>query len=307
MKSLSALRFFFFFLFFFSVETILAWTSNKSSVEHANPKQFGNTEQSQSSPSTPDPTMTRRKIFTTIGTALISGEYLSGINPRVSLAAEPGEVIRRSAAYLPGYGPSDVFYPESFAGNWKMTREVEFNNPSSSSSSVLRLTYPVRFIRSIEDDSVVADRGFNQAELESALVRTIQKGRQEDGDERSSITSPKVSYEWAENNPNDLRLVLSDGTKKEIKVTKRATERTIDTVSSSEFQRVTQEDVRRGGIPSISARRIVSKYKRADESTLEGIEIVYEMAGGDPLSTPITGSKNTTPMALSKSKLYLVR
>ena len=297
MKSLLALRIFGSLFFFSKEETIFAWTSR--SALHPN-----------------DPIMmTRRKTFaTTVGTSLVAAEVLSFMNPSVSVAAAPldaGEAVRRSAANIPGYGKQDVFYPELFAGNWKMTREVEFNNnnpSSSSSSSVLRLMYPIRFIRSIEDDAVVADRGYNQAELETALVRTVQRGRKEDGEESSSTTasstnSPKISYEWVQSNPNDLRLVLSDGTKKEIKVTKRATERTVDTVSSSEFQRVTQEE--RGGIPLISARRIVSKWKQVDESTLEGIEIVYEMAGGDPLSTSLTG--NITPTILSKSRLYLVR
>ena len=298
MKSLLVLRIFCSLFFFSKEETIFAWTSR--SALHPNDQIM----------------MTRRKTFaTTVGTSLVAAEVLSFMNPSVSVAAAPldaGEAVRRSAANIPGYGKQDVFYPELFAGNWKMTREVEFNNnnpSSSSSSSVLRLMYPIRFIRSIEDDAVVADRGFNQAELETALVRTVQRGRKEDGEESSSSTtasstnSPKISYEWVQSNPNDLRLVLSDGTKKEIKVTKRATERTVDTVSSSEFQRVTQEE--RGGIPLISARRIVSKWKQVDESTLEGIEIVYEMAGGDPLSTSLTG--NITPTILSKSRLYLVR
>jgi len=298
MKSLLVLRIFCSLFFFSKEETIFAWTSR--SALHPN-----------------DPIMmTRRKTFaTTVGTSFVAAEVLSFMNPSVSVAAAPldaGEAVRRSAANIPGYGKQDVFYPELFAGNWKMTREVEFNNnnpSSSSSSSVLRLMYPIRFIRSIEDDAVVADRGYNQAELETALVRTVQRGRKDDGEESSSSTtapstnSPKISYEWVQSNPNDLRLVLSDGTKKEIKVTKRATERTVDTVSSSEFQRVTQEE--RGGIPLISARRIVSKWKQVDESTLEGIEIVYEMAGGDPLSTSLTG--NITPTILSKSRLYLVR
>jgi hypothetical protein len=299
MKSLLALRIFC-FLFFSEEERIYAWNS-RSALHHNDPTM-----------------MTRRKTFaTTVGTALVAAEVLNFMNPSVAVAAAPldaGEAVRRSAANIPGYGKQDVFYPELFAGNWKMTREVEFNNnnnpSSSSSSSILRLMYPVRFIRSIEDDAVVADRGYNQAELETALVRTAQRERKEDGEESSSTTasstnSPKISYEWVQSNPNDLRLVLSDGTKKEIKVTKRATERTVDTVSSSEFQRVTQEE--RGGIPLIYARRIVSKWKQVDESTLEGIEIVYEMAGGDPLSTSLTGSKNTTPTVLSKSRLYLVR
>ena len=248
-KSLLALRIFCSLFFFSKEETIFAWTSR--SALHPNDSIM---------------MMTRRKTFaTTVGTSLVAAEVLSFMNPSVSVAAAPldaGEAVRRSAANIPGYGKQDVFYPELFAGNWKMTREVEFNNnnnnnnnsnpSSSSSSSVLRLMYPIRFIRSIEDDAVVADRGYNQAELETALVRTVQRGRKEDGEESSSTTasstnSPKISYEWVQSNPNDLRLVLSDGTKKEIKVTKRATERTVDTVSSSEFQRITQEE--RGGIP----------------------------------------------------------
>jgi hypothetical protein len=111
-----------------------------------------------------------------------------------------------------------------------------------------------------------------------------------------------------------VNVAMADGTKKEIKVTKRATERTGDTVSSSEFQRITQEDTRQiggpGGIPQISARRVVSKWKKIDDSTLEGIEIVYAVGGGgDPLSTSLTGqsNNNAAPTILSKSRLYLVR
>ena len=231
------------------------------------------------------------------------------IAPQSATAAAPldaGEAIRRGAANIPGYGSSDVFYPESFAGSWKVTRDVEFPSSASPSSPppVLRLTYPVRFITSIEDDAVVADRGYNQAELEAALAR---RG--------SASSSPTVlSYDWVANNPNVVKVALADGTKKEIKVTKRATERTNNTVSSSEFQRITQEDTRQttgglGGIPQISARRVVSKWKTVDNSTLEGIEIVYAVGGGgDPLSTSLTGSDTTsTPTILSKSRLYLVR
>jgi hypothetical protein len=223
---------------------------------------------------------------------ILAGITVIGLTPTVSKAAAPidaGEAIRRSAANIPGYGQSDVFFQEALSGSWKMTREVEFGGREP-----LRLTYPFRFIRSIEDDAVVADRGVNQAELEKALVRAVT-GKEEAATVRS--------YEWAQTNPNDLRLVMLDGSKKEIKVTKRATERTDTTVSSSEFQRVTQEDER--GIPIVSARRVLTKWKIVEESTVEGLEIVYSMAGGDPLAAGPGGS--FTPTVLSKSRLYLVR
>ena len=245
--------------------------------------------------------------------------------PSSSNAAAPldaGEAIRRGAANIPGYGSSDVFYPESFRGSWKVTRDVQFPSAASASDApppTLRLTYPMRFIRSIEDDAVVADRGYNQAELEAALARRGSSSSPSPESTASSSSPSQVvlSYDWAANNPNVVRVALADGTKKEIKVTKRATERTGDTVSSSEFQRITQEDTRQlaaggpGAVPQISARRVVSKWKRVDDSTLEGIEIVYAVgAGGDPLSTSLPGqpqSGGAGPTILSKSRLYLVR
>jgi coenzyme F420-reducing hydrogenase beta subunit len=232
----------------------------------------------------------RRKVLSTSLASVATAALCAILQPSPSEAAAPldaGEAIRRGAAKIPGYGQTDVFYPKSFEGTWKATREVEFNGRSDST---LRLTYLVRFIRSIEDSAVVADRGFNQVELEKSIVSTV-KGE--------SAGTAVLTFEWTQSNPNDLRIVMSDGTKKEIKVTKRATERTDSTVSSSEFQRVTQEDQR--GIPIISARRVVSKWKTMDDSTLEGLEIVYDMGGGDPLA----GAASKEGSILSKSRLVL--
>jgi hypothetical protein len=223
---------------------------------------------------------------------LLSGIFLAGFTPLPTYAASPidaGEAIRRGAANIPGYGPTDVFFPVSLVGSWKMTREVEFGGGSQP----LILTYPFRFLQSIEDDAVVMDRGVNQAELELALLRAVA-GKEDDTSLRS--------YEWAYTNPNDLRLVLPNGLQKEIKVTKRATERGDGFVSSSEFQRVTQEDAR--GISNISARRVLNKWKLVDVNTIEGLEIVYSMGGGDPMAA---GSGSAQPTVLSKSRLYLKR
>jgi hypothetical protein len=225
---------------------------------------------------------------------LLSGIFLAGLTqtPLPTYAASPidaGEAIRRGAANIPGYGPTDVFFPSSLIGSWKMTREVDFGGGSQP----LILTYPFRFLQSIEDNAVVMDRGVNQAELEKALIRAV--AGKEDG-------ASLQSYEWAYTNPNDLRLVLPNGLQKEIKVTKRATERGDGFVSSSEFQRVTQEDVR--GIYNISARRVLNKWKLVDGNTIEGLEIVYSMGGGDPMAA---GSGSAQPAVLSKSRLYLKR
>jgi len=204
--------------------------------------------------------------------------------PSIAKAASPvdaGEAVRRSAANLPGYGPTDVFYPVDWKGLWTMRRELISDN-------TLVLNYTVRFLPSIQDSAVVADRGFNQVNLETSL-----RGKE---DAVQSCT-------WSETNPNDLRMILADGSRKEIKVTKRASEMTEKTVSSSEFQRVSQEDAR--GIPAITARRVLTKWKMVNDNLIEGLELVYDMGGGgDPLSTTATSS---SPKVLSKSRLRLER
>lgn len=242
--------------------------------------------------------ISRRDLGTTasdvskvVATVLVSNTVFPGDE---ALAADPqdlGEAIRRSATKLPGYGPSDVFFPGRVGGTWKMTREVDFQDGKVP----LRLAYSYRFIPSIEDAAVVADRGFNQAQLESTVMQLS-------GGSNASTNTP-ISYEWQYTNPNDLRLTLSNGRTKEIKVTKRATDLLTDgLISSSEFQRVTQEGPR--GIPDVSARRVVTKWRIVNDSTMEGMEVIYSMPGGDPMTA---GTMSSAPSILSKSRLLLVR
>lgn len=230
------------------------------------------------------PSRRRRQIAISGIASLIASPTLPA---NAAAPMDAGEAIRRSAANIPGFGPTDVFFPSDLLGSWQMDREVEIGDRT------IKLSYPFRFIQSIEDDAVVADRGSNQAELEKAIVQTVTGNKEP--------SSTVRSYEWVMTNPNDLRLTLSDGKRKEIKVTKRATERSENTVSSSEFQRFTQEDER--GIPVISARRVLTKWKIIDNSTIEGIEVVYSMGGGDPLAD----SSASQPSILSKSRLFLTR
>ncbi|CAB9520801.1 expressed unknown protein [Seminavis robusta] len=229
--------------------------------------------------------------------SLASGAFVGLAHHEAASAASPAnpsEAIRRSAANIPGYGQSDVFYPSFFQGNWRVKRTILL--PENDG---LTLDYSVRFLPSIEDGAVVADRGWNQANLEMA-IRALTTKTPDD--------AAMPSYQWTETNPNDLRLTFPDGTQKEIKVTKRATEKTEEGVFSSEFQRVTQEDFR--GIPVISARRVMSKYKVVG-SSIEGMEVVYDAGGiGDPLAGPTNAGNagdSSQPKILTKSKLLLER
>ena len=243
----------------------------------------------------------RRHVLSFLG---IGGFVITPIphleNARAATPANPAEAVRRSAARIPGYGQTDVFYPQVFQGNWKATRDIlpTSSERSTGTTSGLTLEYSVRFLPSIEDIAVVADRGWNQANLEKAIRQLATKTEKDDA-------SLMPSYEWTETNPNDLRLTFADGSRKEIKVTKRATEKTDETVFSSEFQRVTQEDPSRG-IPVITARRVLSKWKVIDHTTIEGIEVVYDVSSmGDPLSGSTEAFEQNK--VLSKSRLRLER
>jgi hypothetical protein len=200
--------------------------------------------------------------------------------------SSPAESIRRSAANLPGYGQTDVFYPLSFSGKWNAKRTIVSSETVDPSMLPMTIHYDIRFIPSIQDSQVVADRGYNEAAMENALNNKVQ------------------SYEWSETNPNNLKIVFANGSQRDVKVTKRATEHTEDTVSSSEFQRITTEN--NDGIPIISANSVLQKWKVVDENIIEGIEIVKDVGGnlGDPLAA--TGAPSS-PKVVSKSRLLLQR
>ena len=267
----------------------------------------------------------RRKLIATPGSLIFGCALYSSINPERANAAasspsSAAEAIRLSASKIPGYGPSDVYFPKAFLGKWKATRTIvtsaELPNRSSpivipESILPLKIEYDVRFLTSIAGDgeSVVADRGYNEVSFVEALGAAIRDGG----------TSLVRSSEWTPSNPNDLRLSFADGCIEDIKVTKRATEKTIDTVSSSEFRRIVREGGSSGGgsnmIPSITAERALQKWKVVGEGrALEGIEIVYDAGGtgiGDPMKLSLTaglgGSPSVPPRILIKSRIVLNR
>lgn len=212
-----------------------------------------------------------------------------------------GESVRRTASrVLPNMGPPDIYYPATFQGVWTVRREIltataapPATTSASSSSGADATTsrtveYRVRYLpaTSLDQELVaIADRGYNQANFAAALG---------DGTKRRV-----QSYVWSQQNPNDLRIVWSTGLVEDSKVTKRASERTNDTVSSSEFVRVVT--VENSGIPAIAARRVMSKYKAVTENRIEGIELEYAVPDPGSIQQP------TPPTLLTKSRLVLTR
>ena len=216
--------------------------------------------------------------------------------PTSCWAVDSLEFIRRGASFIPGYGPSDIFYPLQLTGRWNVTRE---------NIEAQTYHYDMRFLPSTTTaNACVQDRGYNLMKFESVSVDTNTTSS-------DASKSAILLYEWTEMSPNDVRFVFMDGSREEIKVTKRATEQTEDTVTSSEFLRISSEDSR--GIPIIQARRVLTKWKIVSTNVVEGFEITYDMSGGnlgDPLgrrfiTNPVTATAG--PQIISKSRLHLVR
>jgi hypothetical protein len=260
----------------------------------------------------------RRKILIWTVPSLLAATGIATATPAV--ANDIGHVIRKSASILPGYGPSDVYYPIQFQGLWNMKREIIRDGDKPN----LIFNYKVRFLTSDDGDTnnlaaAVADRGYNQAHLEAAIRGAKGDDTPDNNNSKADDISGAVrSYDWNVNNPNELQVAMVDGSSKYIKVTKRATEATDTTVFSSEFQRVSQQTTLTG-IPVITARRVQTKWKvtavdtnnkDSEDSSIEGLEIVYDMGGGgDPLSATTTTAlaSQAEPKVISKSRLTLER
>ena len=293
-------------------------------------------------------TLDRRSILQTIATSSVLFNLGICATPQNAVAAQTaGEAIRRSAANIPGYGQPDIFFPSSFIGKWKATRTiVASDDPYISQLAIpIAITHDVRFITvdgdgggagagagSGSDDKVISDRKFNEASYYNAIKAEVEKKNQDQSQDPSQRSKLKVppsiqSINWSPFNPNVCTSNYSDGSSREVKVTKRAAELDADAdaasssgiilISSSEYRRITTvSSGSYGGIPSISASRVLTKWKSEGNVTgkdqvVEGIEITYtdNSLGGDPMSMSagMGGASSAKPQMTSKCRLRLER
>ena len=170
---------------------------------------------------------------------------------------------------------------------------------------------------------VIADRQFNEQSYYNALCDAINaKTNKASSSPSSNHVLPSIqTMSWSPSNPNVLTTNYDDGSNKEIKVTKRAAE--LDSVngivSSSEYRRITTVAGTVGsavgtapGIPSISASRVLTKWKVSNDDNnskiIEGIEIVYaDGIVGDPMAVGRQQQQQPQPQLTSKCRLRLVR
>lgn len=221
---------------------------------------------------------------------------LLGVAPAdANAAANPRESIADFASGIPGYGPSDVFYPSWFLGDWDARSElVAVETPQGEAAAgeaavkarvrigtaaALEL-YPQRYFS--YRGRIIADRGYN--------VRSLV---------RSGGTRSFESVDWDASNPNSLKLVFKrDGTSisTDILVTKRAIgepEGRPDLFNSSEFYQEVVSGATSGlssdsldpvglapasMIPKVTPIRCVNKFRLVDGPQIQVIQRVEVFA-----------------------------
>ena len=226
-------------------------------------------------------------------------------------AETSAEAIRLiSAKTIPGLGPPDVYYPAYFVGKWRTTRvisssdDVYFRDLENLGVKLpIKVTSEMRFVpydagkdfQQIDESNpnnvpAIADRAFNERAYYTALNQEIERLYS------STKSMPSVrSLNWVPSNPNVLAIDYSDGSSKEVKVTKRSSDVSNDGTNlfSSEFRRITavpSSSGIAGGIPSVYKSRLLTKWRKGgSDDVIEGIEILYNEAGvlGDKSSDPL--------------------
>ena len=256
----------------------------------------------------------RRIVLATASVAPILSSLLLYPNHSIANAAEsPAEAIRLASSNIPGLGPSDIYYPNTFLGRWKVSSTIINSDDnfwldyqSQGIQLPISITSEMRFLPYNDNAGAIADRSYNEQSYHKALLTTL--------DSLYSTTKPKFPniqlVNWTPTNPNVLSITYTDGSAKEIKVTKRSVDVSNDSkeIFSSEFRGITTIPAAAaaaatttttsgssggggggmgsiGGIPTISKSRVLTKWKCVNDGSginnnlIEGIEIVYNEQG----------------------------
>eukprot|EP00884_Botryococcus_braunii_P004263 jgi/Botrbrau1/13838/Bobra.0056s0075.1 len=213
-------------------------------------------------------------------------------NPLQVAAALPS-VLDKAWVTLGG-GPSDLFFPDEFLGEWEVAStlikvdlpcgpefvpDLRVVERAKKEDLNIVLRYKASFIRN-GGGNVVIDRRYNTAQLLEVYM----------GD---SITSRGDLVSWSPESPNVLKISLPGGAEVSTRVTRRSLDRpTADRINTSEFfEQIFQDS--RSQQPRVKASRCFTKYKWRDLEAAEregGPAIVATQVVSDYL-TPDDGEE----------------
>ncbi|KAJ8906234.1 hypothetical protein NDN08_002728 [Rhodosorus marinus] len=195
-------------------------------------------------------------------------------------------------------GPSDVCFPDNFAGEWKVVKNVtDVKITSARELKELQdvrelkmfqalvgktVEYPVQFMN--HRGNVIASRGFNIRSSKAADAVAV--GR----------TPGRISSLWDPDNPNVLTVSeRGSPTLREIKITKRSfsaapggegtfeyTEyaRIVDTVDGELLDPTQRVDM--PNKPKLLAKRTLAKFKIISPQQIDSLQLEYYFPYNDP-------------------------
>ena len=219
------------------------------------------------------------------------------------------EDIASSASKIPGFGPSNIVYPEYFEGLWDVDQEISDYIQSESSSSPTSMLAFIQAMGSFKgqhlqyqdryltyNNQVIQDRAFNMNAYSKVLFK-----------------EPYILAAWDISNPNLLTVSRSSGQITEFKVTKRSMESPPSdantfAVGYSEYARVAQvEGSIQFGVPQLFGLRHLVRIRRDvdDSNTLRGVERIYLYKGDtlDLAADPLVTVKSRFTMTRAKTSL----
>ena len=226
------------------------------------------------------------------------------------------EEIRKAASVVPGYGPSDLLFPNAFQGRWMVTRSVvDVQYPLGKDKApreevalaerqleagAAGVSFDARYVETDDPgafgDKVIPDRAFNAERRASAL---------------QGLPLDDLEARWSSSNPNVVTMRNRRiGSVVETKVTKRSVEGENGAFGTSEYARVADagsEGVL-GGVPRILATRERVRYRYPVDggrpTRIEGLEITDLF---DPTQTGFADLAGASPVLKVKARLTLER
>lgn len=204
--------------------------------------------------------------------------------PKVSIAATPLEDIATAAAKIPGFGPTDIIYPDVFQGEWEVDKEIyqaEGNDKSQNIPNTFDLVNALLPLpgtpKRIKYKHVYSNNVLDRAISGTSFCRVL-------------LNDANAIARWDVTNPNFVTISTSSGQTTEFKVTKRSMEdvpakKDGAVVGYSEYARVAQVDGSiEYAVPKIFGVRTLVRLKQEERThasapiIVKGVERLYVYA-----------------------------
>ena len=209
------------------------------------------------------------------------------VAPRSIAAQSLREDISNTAAKIPGFGASNVVYPDVFEGEWSVDKDI-YDIFGKKGVDIASLPLTIDLLDRVRDyqrrkEHLFFKERYSRYEGKVVLDRAISSSNYY----RELLQEPNILSSWDVSNPNLLTVTTPQGKITEFRVTKRAVEESPPAsefsglaVGYSEYSRVAEVDA--GGlalaVPKVFGLRSLVRLKQDPEAevpTFKGVERTY--------------------------------